>query len=432
MIRALVVAPRTVLLAGAVALTVATGCGLPGADYPRASADASSPLLLESDQEQTHFFIDGKDVGTAKHLRVLVNDSVHTVGAEAVGYRRKEMTIRPPYDESYPHSFVFMYEDRLDVVGQARNDGAPEPRRSRDDEPDARRSDRPKDQSGRASDDAAVTPAAPPPASPAAPPTVVAGTPQLGAYAVVVGVEHYRELPAPGGAKSDAERFARWLRQGLGIPAEHVRLALDDHATKSDVEKDLDWLKGNVPAGARVYFFFSGHGAPDASRGTPYLLPYDGDPSFLERTALPLAEVTKALSETKATEVLAFVDACFSGSGGRSVLPPGARPLVIVRESTPATKMAVFSAAQGAEISGPTPDGKSGLFSSTLLDGVATGAADADGDGRITLQELSDWVRPRVARVAKEANRDQHPSMVLGSGIGAPASYAVEWGLPTR
>jgi uncharacterized caspase-like protein len=162
------------------------------------------------------------------------------------------------------------------------------------------------------------------------------------------------------------------------------------------------------------------------------LLPFDGDPSFLVRTALPLAEVAKALSETKATEVLAFVDACFSGSGGRSVLPPGARPLVHVRESTPANKIAIFSASEGAEISGPTPDGKSGLFSATLLDAVRTGAADSDGDGRITLQELSDWVRPRVARIAREANREQHPAVVIGSGMGAPTAFAVEWGLPTR
>ena len=42
----------------------------------------------------------------------------------------------------------------------------------------------------------------------------------------------------------------------------------------------------------------------------------------------PLAQVLKQLSETPAKQVLALVDTCFSGAGGRSVLPAGARPLV--------------------------------------------------------------------------------------------------------
>src|SRR5208283_1005147 len=110
---------------------------------------------------------------------------------------------------------------------------------------------------------------------------------------------------------------------------------VDDHATKNDIEKNLDWLRANVPAGSRVYFFFSGHGSPDPSTGTPYVLPYDGDPAFLDRTGVRLSSIISALGETHATDVLAFVDACYSGSGGRSVLPKGARPLVHVKEAAP-------------------------------------------------------------------------------------------------
>ena len=55
-------------------------------------------------------------------------------------------------------------------------------------------------------------------------------------------------------------------------------------------------------------------------------------------------------------------DSCFSGAGGRSVLPAGARPLVRVKETTaPAGgHVAVFSASDGTEISGPSADGTQG------------------------------------------------------------------------
>ncbi|HEY3353938.1 MAG TPA: hypothetical protein VGQ83_11865, partial [Polyangia bacterium] len=108
----------------------------------------------------------------------------------------------------------------------------------------------------------ADTPAsAPAPTSPVAavrPRGLLAGSPQLTAFALVVGIERYREqMPVPAGARGDAERFAEVARATLGIPARNIRLALDDRATKADIEKHLAWLKANVPAGGRVYFYFS-------------------------------------------------------------------------------------------------------------------------------------------------------------------------------
>ena len=64
-----------------------------------------------------------------------------------------------------------------------------------------------------------------------------------------------------------------------------------------------------------------------------------------------------------------------------------------------------------------------------MTTGLGTGQADADGDGQITMQELSDWVGPRVARDAKKDGREQHPALTVGSGIGSAKNLAVEYGL---
>ena len=78
--------------------------------------------------------------------------------------------------------------------------------------------------------------ALPPPTLPA----FVAGAPQPNAYAVVIGIEHYDSLPAPTGAKADAERFAELAKRSLGVPADHVHLVVDARATKGAVERELD------------------------------------------------------------------------------------------------------------------------------------------------------------------------------------------------
>jgi hypothetical protein len=262
---------------------------------------------------------------------------------------------------------------------------------------------------------------------------LVSATPQPSAYALIIGIEDYRDVPGVPGAARDASEVARVMRTTLGLPANNIIEVTGKHASRSDIVKQIRWLQANVPAGGRIYFYFSGHGAPDAGSGASYILPWDGDPRFLDDTAIPLSEVLAMLEQTRAKEVLAFNDSCFSGAGGRSVLPPGARPLVRVKEqAAPKARVALFSASTGAEISGPVPGGDGGLFSTYVVEALGTGQADLDGDGQITLQELVDWVGPRVARDAKRDNRDQNPSLLIGKKLPSARDFVVGWGYPSR
>lgn len=261
-----------------------------------------------------------------------------------------------------------------------------------------------------------TAPAKPAATPPATAPAFQTGAPQLDTYALVIGIERYRDVPAATGARADAELFARLAHTTLGVPERNIRLLLDDRAGKADIDKELAWLAANTPANARILLYYSGHGSPEAAKGTPYLVPFDGDPKALATTALALADILKKLSETKAKDVLAITDACFAGAGGRSVLPPGARPLVRVAEAPASPRVALFAAASGSEFSGPAAEG-GGLFTRTLIEGLGTGQADIDGDGNITLREAREWIGPRVAREAKRDNREQTPNVALGEGV---------------
>lgn len=68
----------------------------------------------------------------------------------------------------------------------------------------------------------------------------------------------------------------------------------------------------------------------------------------------------------------------------------------------------------------------------TVSGTICAGQADVNGDGQVSLQELSDWVSPRVVRDAKKDSRDQHPKLVVGSAVGGAASFIVEYGLATK
>ncbi len=189
----------------------------------------------------------------------------------------------------------------------------------------------------------------------------------------------------------------------------------------------------------RVYFFFAWHGSPEPTKGTAYLLPYDGDPRVLDATALVADDVLKRLARTKATEVVAFIDACFSGAGGRSVLSPGARPLVRVAGPTPpvatglgSAKIALFSSAKADQVSGPLPGQPVGLFTHLVVRGLGAAEADVNGDGNVALDELAQWVPARVENEAKKDNRAQTPTLATSAGFDDTKAVLLGVGVGTK
>ena len=135
-----------------------------------------------------------------------------------------------------------------------------------------------------------------------------------------------------------------------------------------------------------------------------YLVPWDGDPNFLEDTAYPVAKLYKTLGALPAKQVLVAMDSCFSGAGGRSVLASGARPLVgkIVTGAVPA-KITVLAASASNEIAGSLDDKGHGAFTYFLLEGLNA--------GKTTPKALSDYLTPRVQDEARRLNRDQTPQL---------------------
>ncbi|UPT74817.1 MAG: caspase family protein [Elusimicrobiota bacterium] len=205
-------------------------------------------------------------------------------------------------------------------------------------------------------------------------------------------------------AESDAETFKAYVR-ALGVPERNIVLLTGAKAVRSALAKNVEaWLPRMAKPGSRVYFYFSGHGAPDVKTGQAYLVPWDGDPDFLETTAYPLAQLYQKLSALPAKQVLVALDSCFSGAGGRSVLASGARPLVAkVETGAVPAKLTVLAAAASNEISGSLDDRRHGAFTYFLLEGLNA--------GKSTPQALSEYLVPLVQDEARRLNRDQTPQL---------------------
>lgn len=231
-------------------------------------------------------------------------------------------------------------------------------------------------------------------------------------FVLAIGIGQYsNDIPVAQFAERDAQAAKNHFL-ALGVPERNIKYLIGNRATKANLEAYIeDWLPRNVKEDGRVFFYFSGHGAPDPTAGQAYLLPWDGNPSFLKRTAYPLKRLYAQLNSLKAKQVIVALDSCFSGSGGRSVLAQGARPLVTQVDTmvSPGGKLTVFAASAPNEITATLPEQGHGIFTYYFLKGL--GGEAKDPSGIVTLKGLYDYLKPKVQDAASRQNRDQTPSL---------------------
>lgn len=242
--------------------------------------------------------------------------------------------------------------------------------------------------------------------------------PNKNAYAIVIGIESYRQkLPKADYAAHDAQTMTEYLTKVMGYPEENVVTLINDRAALGDVIKYFEkWLPNNVEKDGTVFVYYSGHGAPDTKTGGAFLVPYDGDPSFINETGYSLKRLYDALGKLQTNNIVVALDSCFSGAGGKSVIAKGARPMVITLEhdANIARNMTVMAASSGDEISSTYEEKGHGLFTYYLLKGLK-GEGDANDDGRIEIGELFDYLKPQVGRTARKVyNNDQSPQLIGG------------------
>ena len=233
----------------------------------------------------------------------------------------------------------------------------------------------------------------------------------LNNFAVVIGVEKYGSLPSAQFADRDAEAVRSHL-VALGYPMRNIFFLSDQQATRAKISQSVNtWLPNRVNEKSTIFFYYSGHGAPDTKTNQTYIVGTDGDPEDLESTAYPVKTLYAKLGGLKARQVIVALDSCFSGAGGRSVLPKGARPLVgkidmgIVPE-----KLVVLTASDKDQISGTLDEQGHGTFTYYLLKGL-DGAAQ-DGSGKVTVRLLYKYMVPKVQDAARLHNRDQTPQLL--------------------
>jgi tetratricopeptide (TPR) repeat protein/uncharacterized caspase-like protein len=231
-------------------------------------------------------------------------------------------------------------------------------------------------------------------------------------YALVIGVAHYPNLPASAQLQfsvRDADEMYTTLisPEGGNFPPEHVHKLVDEQVTLANLRRELEqWLPSVTQPNDRVMIYFAGHGF--ISNGKAYLAPYDIDLKNIAQTAYPMSTLGEVVGTAiKGTWKVLITDACHSGA-----ITPEDDPAALNRNLLDLhSSLLSLTASRDREQSFESTKLQHGVFTYYVVQGLH-GAADGNGDGRVTADELSEYVH---ANVKLETHGLQNPTSERGS-----------------
>lgn len=187
-----------------------------------------------------------------------------------------------------------------------------------------------------------------------------------------------------------------------------------DQAMRRNVLRELRRMARSAQEKDTLLFYYSGHGAVLQNR--PYLCPSDTEPDELfEDTIIPLAHVRDIIETSAAAVKILIFDACHLGVRlGDKAAVESAQEFVNQAKQVfqDVRGIAMLASSALEEISIERAEKKHGVFTYYLLEALHNqGAVDRNGDARLSVMEVFQYVALRVR------NYGQQPTVLLeGSG----------------
>lgn len=235
----------------------------------------------------------------------------------------------------------------------------------------------------------------------------------MGKYALLIGVSEYgnglQPLPA---APNDVAALKKVLEDSKMAGFDEVKDIINPTHAKMAREIEL-WFQSREPEDL-VLLFFSGHGVKDDSREL-YFASRDTEKvrdSLLISTATSARFVSERIRRCKARQLILILDCCFSGAFGDLVGRDGGE--IDLQDQLGAEGRVVLTSTSAVDYSFEEKETDCSIYTRYLVEGIATGAADEDGDGFITVDELHRY----AGRKVEEASPVMSPKIFIPQGEG--------------
>ncbi len=225
-------------------------------------------------------------------------------------------------------------------------------------------------------------------------------------YTVIIGIENYMMLPDAKYAKNDAEVFYKYATKILNIPKSNIAYLANEKANLTQIKSlfvKSGFLDNYATADGEIIVYFSGHGLADENTNTPYILPYNADVNNLEKTAIELGSITKALQNINTRQIICFFETSFGGldRSGKSFVKDGGQFSRLPRlPQNSNSNICTMYASAGQEENPVENTYHHGIFTTEILSAIQKSASTSE---HLDMQELFSKVsKGIISRTSKE------------------------------
>lgn len=236
--------------------------------------------------------------------------------------------------------------------------------------------------------------------------------------ALLVGVSEYQVGLTPlHGAVKDIEAMQRVLQDAEMGGFDQVIALLNPEPLS--MQEAIETLFSGRNKNDLVLLFFSGHGVKDDG-GRLYfatrLTRKNEEGALVKATAVPASFVQDIMSNSRCKRQVVILDCCFSGAFAMGMTAKD-DSTVDIQAQLGGEGRAILTSSTATQYSFELQESSLSIYTRYVVEGIETGAADTDGDGVISINELHDYARKKVQEATPAMN---------------PKIYAVEEGFKIR
>ncbi|WP_414582755.1 caspase, EACC1-associated type [Scytonema sp. PCC 10023] len=224
----------------------------------------------------------------------------------------------------------------------------------------------------------------------------------MGKLALLIGVSEYQPglNPLPSAVK-DVEAMRRVLTHPeIGNFAEGDITALKN-PQRQEMEDAIYNLFAHRQKEDLLLFYFSGHGIKD-DNGRLYLstsTTRKQNDRLFKPSAVAASVLHESMNESRSQRQVIILDCCFSGAiaQGLTVKDDGT---VNLQEQLGGKGRAILTSSTSTQYSFEQEGSDLSIYTRYLVEGMEKGAADRDGDGWISIDELHEYASDKVKEAA--------------------------------
>ncbi|MEO0839847.1 MAG: caspase family protein [Cyanobacteria bacterium J06643_5] len=216
--------------------------------------------------------------------------------------------------------------------------------------------------------------------------------------ALLIGVSEYEPgLNALPAAVQDVEAMRRVLVDPeMGDFADSDITVLKNPQPQK-VRNEIYNLFANRKKDDLVLFYFSGHGIKD-EKGKLYLstrTTRKDNGKLVKPSSIAASVLHESINDSRSQRQVIILDCCFSGAiaTGMTAKDDGS---IDLEEQLGGTGRAILTSSSSTQYSFEQEGSELSLYTRYLVEGIKTGAADTDGDGQISIDELHEYASQKV------------------------------------